>query len=385
MPTSQRAKARRGKGEGSIHLRGDGRWAATVTLEPKGGKRQRRTFYGKTAGEVAKKLREAQKKLDDNLPLPSEQETVNSYLHTWLQEFAKPDLRPRTFTSYQLIVDKHLTPELGKLKLARLSPEHIQRYMNGKRASGLSPRTVQYHHAVLRAALADAERLGKVARNVARLVAPPRLSQLEVRPLTPPEARTLLNGISGTRFAPLYALAIGIGLRQGELLGLRWDDLDLDARTVTVRHTLQRYDRQYHLDEPKTLRSRRTLAIPVALVQMLRTHRIRQLQERVHAGPAWKGDDWHLVFCTESGGPLSGNNLTHQFQALLVALDLPRQKFHDLRHAAATFMLAQGVDLRVVMEVLGHSQIHVTANTYAHVKIEATRVAVEAVDALLAR
>lgn len=374
---------RRGKGEGTVTQRKDGRWEAKLTLPTNGGKRQRRTFYGKTRTEVVRKLRDGQTKQDANLPLPNDRETVGLFLDTWLRDSAPSRLRPRTLASYQMIVERHLKPEIGKIVLSRLTPDAVERYMNVKSGAGLSARTVQYHHAVLRRALGQAERWGKVARNVAKLVSPPTVDRPEARPLTADEARSLLGGIAENRLAPLYALAIGLGLRQGELLGLQWSDIDLEVGTLTVRHTLQRYGREYHLDAPKTEKSRRTLALPKSLVHLLRAHRGEQLEEMMKAGQTWQGATWNLVFCTEAGKPLSGNNLTHQFQALLVSLGLPRQRFHDLRHATATYMLSQGVDLRVVMEVLGHSQIATTANTYAHVRIEATRAAAEQVDALL--
>ncbi len=321
----------------------------------------------------------------ENLPLPGQREKLGAFLEYWLNESAAPNLRPRTLESYRMIIEKHLKPELGGTQLVKLTPYMIQRYMNGKRTAGLSARTVQYHHAVLRNALGLAERWGKVTRNVARLVSPPRIERLEGRPLSPSQARVLLEGISEDRLAPLYALAVGLGLRQGELLGLTWADIDLEAETLTVGRTLQRYGGEYHLDAPKTEKSRRTIGLPSTLAQLLSAHRIQQRKERLRAGSAWQGDTWNLLFCTETGGPMSGNSLTHRFQVLLASLGLPRQRFHDLRHAAATYMIAQGVDLRVVMEVLGHSQIHVTANTYAHVRLETTRVAVERVEALLSR
>jgi integrase len=376
---------RRGKGEGAIFQRGgDGRWVATLTLEG-GGKRQRKSFYGRTRAEVAKRLTAALKAQQDNLAIPSERQMVGAFLDAWLNDVATQGLRPRTLASYRMIARLHLNPELGRIPLARLSPSDVQRYMTKMRASGLSTRTVQYHHAVLRRALQDAERWGKVSRNVARLVSPPRVERPEIRPLTAEQARVLVDAISADRHAALYLMALGLGLRQGELLGLQWTDVDLEAGTVSVNHTLQRYGRGYHLDPPKTDRSHRTVALSASLVQQLKAHRTLQLAERVHAGPAWQGEEWNLVFCTEAGIPCYGSHLTRRFQSLLKSLGLPRQRFHDLRHAAATFMLAQGVDLRVVMEVLGHSQIGTTANTYAHVRVEATRAAVEQVDALLSR
>ena len=156
-----------------------------------------------------------------------------------------------------MIVEKHLKPELAKIVLGRLTPQDVQTYMNGKRAGGLSARTVAYHHAVLRRALGQAERWGKVARNVAKLVSPPKVERAEVRPLTAEQARAVLGAIAEDRHAALYALALGSGLRQGELLGLTWEDIDFGAETLTVRHTLQRYDRVYHLDPPKTDKSGR--------------------------------------------------------------------------------------------------------------------------------
>jgi integrase len=282
-----------------------------------------------------------------------------------------------------MIVGLHLAPELGRTPLVKLTPEAVQRYMNRKQEAGLSARTVQYHHAVLRRALNQAERWGLVPRNVARLASPPRVQRPEVRPLTAEQARTFLAATKGDRLAPLYALALGLGLRQGELLGVTWDDVDLEVGTLAVRRTLQRYGGAYHLDEPKTERSRRTIPLPAGLTGVLRAHRARQLEERLRAGPEWEGDAWRLVFATERGEPLSPCQLTRRFQAALRAAGLPRQRFHDMRHAAASFMLSQGVPLRVAMEVLGHSQIAVTANTYSHVMPEIQRDAMERVGILL--
>jgi integrase len=377
--------SRRGKNEGSIYKRRDGRWTATITTGREAGRRRRHSFYGKTRAEVAAKLATALRNQQSRLRFPDERLTVTAFLTYWLKESAAQTLRPRTLVSYRLIVEKHLTPILGMHRLVKLAPEHIQTYINCKLMAGLSPRTCQYHHAVLRRALSQAERWGKVERNVARLVSPPRVNRPEVRPLTPEQARKLLTSISEDRYAPLYVAAIALGLRQGELLGLSWDDVDLEGESLSVRRTLQHYDGAYHLDAPKTAKSTRTLGLTPYLVQLLRAHRQQQLEERRLLGPIWKGEEWNLVFCTEDGNPLSGITLTRRFQRLLKRLDLPRQRFHDLRHAAASFMLAQGVDLRTVMEVLGHSQIHTTANTYAHVRLEATRAAVERVDALLRR
>ncbi len=305
------------------------------------------------------------------------------FLREWLVKAAPRTLRPRTLAGYRSIVERHLIPALGRIRLRKLQPGDVDAYLNGAAERGLTARTGQYHHAVLRRALGQAERWGYVRRNIAKLVTPPQVRQRDMAPLTPDQARRFLAGIAGDRLEALYAVSLSLGLRQGEALGLTGGDVDLDARTLTVRRTLQRYGGAYHLDEPKTQRSRRTISLPAPLADALRLHRTRQAEERLRAGPLWEGECWNLVFCTERGTPLAGAEVTRRFQAKLAALGLPRQRFHDLRHAAATFLLAQGVPLRVVMEVLGHSTITTTANVYGHVLPELARDAMDRQGALL--
>src|SRR6266545_6727274 len=182
--------------------------------------------------------------------------------------------------------------------------------------------------------------------------------------LTRPKASSKASGPTGLERCSQVALAVG--LRQGEALGLAWNDIDLDGGTLTVRKTLQRIDESFVLVEPKTVRSRRTIALPSVAVNVLRTHRARQMEERLMAGSLWE-DDWGLVFTTATGRPLHGTNVTRTFQQLLAKAGLRRQRFHDLRHSCASLLLAQGVHPRVVMETLGHSQIALTMNTYSHV------------------
>lgn len=327
---------------------------------------KRKSLYAKTRGELGLKLHQAQGAVLQGQKLPSDRLTVAAHLESWLEKVARPSLRPRTFVSYKLIVEHHLKPALGRIALVRLGPETIEDYMRQKREAGLSSRTVQYHHAVLRRAPVSAERWGHVHRNAAKLVTPPKVERAEVQPMTPEQARCFLDSVKDDRLYPLYLVALSLGLRQGEALALRWKDVALGVGTLTIRATLQRYGNEYHLDAPKTKRSRRTLGLPTPVVDALRTHRLRQLRERVKAGPAWQ-DSWGLMFTTETGAPMSGNVVTHRFHLAMDAAGLPRQRFHDLRHDAATFLLAQGVELRVVMEILGHTTIAVTANTYAHV------------------
>lgn len=209
---------------------------------------------------------------------------------------------------------------------------------------------------------------------------PPKAARYEVRPLTTEQARVLLEAIRGDRHEALYLVTMATGLRQGEAFGLRWDDVDLDTGTITVRHQLQRINGTPTLTAPKSARSRRTIALPAFVVPALKAHRTRQKAERLAAGVRWQ--DWKLVFTNPTGGPLTPN-VTTAFARLLKAAGLPKQRFHDLRHLCASLMLAQGVHPRVVMEQLGHSQISVTMNTYSHVAPALQREAAERMDALL--
>ena len=217
-------------------------------------------------------------------------------------------------------------------------------------------------------------------RNVATLVDPPRVVRKEIEPFDVESAEQLLRAVRGHRLEALFTVALALGLRQGEALGLRWDDIDLDNATIIVRKQLQRIEGKLQLTEPKTERSRRTIALPPFAVDALRLHRIRQLQEKLIGGDGW--NEWNLVFTSATGTPLDASNLSGQYHRLLRKANLPRKRFHDLRHTCATLLLLQGEDLRVVMEVLGHSQITLTANTYQHVMQSMKRKAADRMQAL---
>lgn len=202
-------------------------------------------------------------------------------------------------------------------------------------------------------------------RNVATLADVPSVQRAEITPLTPEQAKQFLDIVQGDRLYALYVVALGLGLRKGEVLGLRWQDVDLERGALTVSSSLQRIDGQPHLVAPKTERSRRTLELPAVVLQALREHRHRQREERIRFADEWQESG--LVFTTHIGTALEGRNVTRHFHAALARAGLPRFRFYDMRHSAASFLLAQGVDLKVIMGVLGHSQISLTANLYAHI------------------
>lgn len=372
---------RRSRNEGSIRRRKDGRWEARVHLGYHNGRRLRRSVYGVSRREVSDKLVVVQRDLQRGVVPPDQRLTVGLFAEQWL--VAKgPSLRPRTRERYRQLLHLHGLPDLGHVRIAQLQPHHIQRLLNAKLDSGLSPQTVGHLRAVLRTMLADATKWGYTARNVASLVDAPRVTHREVRALTPAQARAVLDSVRGDRIEALITLTLATGVRQGEVLGLHWSDISLDDATLTVRQALQRSNGTYVFVEPKSAKSRRTLPIPTTVVACLRAHRVHQSEERLLAGERWT--DLGLVFASSTGGPLNGTEVTKRFQVLLARAGLPRMRFHDLRHACASLLLSQGVPMRVVMETLGHSSIALTMNTYSHVIPDLMREAADRMDAVLA-
>ena len=374
--------ARRAANEGTIRERKDRRWEARALLTGPDGRRRRRSILGRTQEEARAKLRAALAAEATGAPMPPARLTLGRHLDDWLA-VVTPTLRPSTRRSYEGIVRMHLKPALGHHRLAQLTPQHVQAFLAAKSASGLAARTVAYIRAVLRQALVQAERWGLVTRNVARLAQPPRTSHREVRPLDSAQARHLLDVVRDDRLGSLFVTARATGCRQGELLGLSWHDSDLEAAQLTIRHALQRVEGEFVLVEPKSATSRRVLPLSELAVQALHAQRARQLRDRLLAADRWRDDPRNLAFTSTVGTPLDGIAVTRRLQSILASAGLPRQRFHDLRHLYATILLSEGVSPRVVMELLGHSQISLTLNTYSHVVPALTRDAVGRIDRAL--
>ncbi len=359
-------------------------WCASINLGWQGGKRKRKRkhfFLGRTRKEVQEKLTEALRNYQQGLPAAPSCQTVEQYLTSWVWETARPTVRARTFESYELVVRKHLVPDFGRTKLGDLSPQRVQALLNRKLQSGLSPRTVEYIRTVLVIALNVAVRWGLVPRNVALLVPAPRVERHEVRPLSPDDAQKLLEAVKGDRLEALFTAALAVGLRLGEGLGLSWSDVEFEKGTITVRQQVQRIGGKVVLVEPKTKRSRRTIALPEVAVEALRERKVRQYEERLLAADGWV--DTGLIFTTRKGTPLEPRNARKAFHELLERAGLPRIRFHDLRHACASLMLAQHVHPRVVMEILGHNNISMTMDLYSHVMPEVQREAAASMDRVL--
>ncbi len=374
--------ARRGRGEGSVFQRADGRWCAVVDLGWIDGRRARKSVYGRTRKEAHDRLMAAQRAIGSGLLPAPDRLTLEAYLTDWLAA-AHPTIRASTFASYEAIVRVHLIPGIGRIPLVKLTVGDVERLLRAKSATALSPRRVAMIRGVLRRALTRAVKHRLIAANVAALADPPKQERHEIHPLTPDQARVLLESIAGHRLEGLFTVALTTGLRSGELRALRWADIDLEARSLSVEAGLARIDGQWQRVPPKSAAGRRMVPLMDRTVTALREHRRRQLTDRLAAGSEWIGNPWDLVFVSEVGTPLDSSNVVHAYQRALERAGLPRQRFHDARHSVATFWLAAGVPARVVADMLGHSQVSLTLNVYTHVLPTLRREAADRLDAIL--
>lgn len=365
---------RRGHGEGSVFRYREG-FAAVLDLGWIGGKRRRRWVYGSTEREVLAKLRELQRRQDAGEQLARAPKTFGTWLDEWLAIKAREGTRPATLRGYRQQIKTHVAPALGSAPLDKLTPTMVRQFLSTKLDAGLSPTTVRSLHGLIRNALGDAEREELVHRNVAKAVRPPSLPSTERRALTLDEGRRLVAQIAGDQHEALWVCAIVLGLRRGELLGLQWEDLDTEAQVLRVRRTLQRVDGSLQFVPPKTQRSRRAVHVPTVVADRLRTHRAAQATDRLAAGARWV--DTGVIFASSIGTPLEPRNVDRSWHAVRARADLTWLRLHDLRHACATFLLATGASPRTVMQILGHSQIALTMNTYAHVLPELEREALD--------
>jgi integrase len=384
QPTPRPKKARR-RERGTVFVTSDGRARAQLTV--RGGKRVSSPTVG--SKELADEWLAAAI-VDDNRGKTwgNQSQTVADYLEWWLDEWATKRVAPRTLATWRGYTKNHLIPALGQHRLVRLDPQHVQAFINAE-ANRYKPRTVIQVRAVLRDALTHAERLQLVPRNVAKLVVMPRLVDEERQVLNPTETRALLTGLRGHRWEALYAVTVVCGMRQGEVLGLRWSDVDFERGTITVNGALQRQSvdptakwgarTEHRRVPPKTLKSRRTLSPPAFVLDLFHQHRARQLETRLQSAPIYT--DNGLVFARDDGHPMNEAGVTRELQRLLVELGLRRVTFHDLRHSAASLLENQGLKSKEVSEILGHANVGVTLKIYTHLFGTASEHAKEALDA----
>jgi len=351
---------RRGKGEGSIYRRRDGLWVGQYKIDTPEG-RKTKYLYSRDRKEVARRLAKAIADRDGGLVFDSGSLVLGEYLDSWLN-VVKETIMYGSFRRYEAICRLHIKPHLGSVRLNQLSPMQVQGLYKIKLDSGLSPRTVVYIHTTLHKSLQQAVKWSLIPVNVVANVDKPKNRSKEVKPLDEEQVRRLLEAAGGNPLESLYLIAVTTGLRQGELLGLKWSDVDLEGGILKVRRTV------YNgvINPPKTKKGKRSVTLTKRAIRSLENHP--------------RECEW--IFCTKTSTPISCHNLHNRsWKPLLRKAGLPIDtRFHDLRHTAATLLLTKGVHPKIVQEMLGHSSISITLDTYSHVLPNMQEKAVEAME-----
>ena len=366
-----------GQNQGSVSLRKDGLVLAQITVDGK-----RISKYFKTKREANAWRIETLNKIQNGMFNSGPQVLLSEYLAQWLIA-SKDSVRPKTHIQYRQIVEQHINPMLGQIKLSDLRPEMIQAAYNKKTAAGISARTVRLIHSVLRSALNQALRMGLIYRNPATIVYQPKLKETEMKVLDENQVRSLLITAKGHRLEALFKLEVTSGLREGEILGLKWSDLDWENHQLKVQRQLQRVPGVGLIfSEPKSAAGRRMIMLGSETLASLKAHSSRQYAERVFSGDKWQEND--MIFPSSIGTPLEPRNLFREFKDLLRKANLPDIRFHDLRHTFATLALSQGVSVKVVQEMLGHSDASMTLKVYSHTTPGMQREAAKKMDEITA-
>ena len=370
---------KRSRGEGTVYHRPDGRWEAALPKSMTGGKRVCK--YAKTERETKALLKKLVSDFENGLNIASARRTVGDYLEAHFRDVVQVHRRAGTIRSYRQTMDSHILPALGNIPLEKLDPPTVRAFLNDRIRSGLSANTVRIIRANLAAALKQAERDGLIRRNPVGLCPVPKVERTEQQFLDEDKARKLLDVCADRKFGVAFVVAIMTGLRKGELLGLRWQDIDLETGTVNVVNQLQRVEKpdrirkdqrgergensELKLVPLKTAKSRRTVILPPGALELLKQHKAEQMIQASMMEDGWKQTGF--VFTSEIGTPVEPRNLNKAFKGALKSAGLPQDiRVHDLRHSTASLMLAKGVDLKVVSDQLGHSTIRLTADTYIH-------------------
>lgn len=371
----------RANGEGNIRQRKDGSWEARYSIGcDNDGKQIRKSVYGKTRGEVSEKLKKILYELSIGTYVEPTKITVKQWCNDWLENYKRHEIKPKTFECYRNIIRLHIEPLIGHVALKELRPEIVQRLYKSVSDKGLSARTVTLTHVTLHAALKQALLNGLIAKNPTEATTRPKKKQHEKEIWSLEEQVIFMNNIEGHEHQLAFMLGLTLGLRIGEICGLEWKNVDLNNKTLQVKRTLQRI--QTGIDkkgektkltfvEPKTEKSRRTLPLTDELIQLLKTHRIKQIEHKMKLGNLWQNTDDNkaeiMVLTTPIGNPLDPRQLTESFYKATEAAKLKRTNFHSLRHCFCTRALESGIELKTVSELAGHSTIVLTANTYSHV------------------
>lgn len=350
---------KRGNNEGSIYKRKNGSWRAQISLDGR-----RLSFTAQTRHECQEWMKKTIRQIDDGLTFRSITITLEEYLSRWLTH-TKASKCPSTWAHYEQLTRNHVCPHLGKVKIKDLRSEHIQTFYNYLLEKGVGTHTVIKIHMMLHSALKLAVRSGLTHRNVTELVMPPKEPYREMKILNESQIGQLLATAYNTRLEALLYLAVTTGMRQMELLGLKWGDLDWSRHTIRVERQLIRHNKEgIQYGQPKTRRGRRTIALGDRSIEVLRYQFEKQIEERKIAGVSWQ--ETELIFTTRNGTPIHYRNLLRDFKNLLQKAGLPMIRFHDLRHTAASLMLKHGIPVLAVSQRLGHSRPSITLDVYGH-------------------
>ena len=351
---------------GSIRSKGKNSWQLQIYTGPGPEGKPRRHFETVRGrkGDAQRRLTELLSSLDKGVYTPPGRLTVAEHLNNWLEGYVKTNCSQRTFDGYQSIIDNHLAPALGHLQLKHLHPATIQGYY-GKACEKLSARTVHHQHRVLSQSLKYAVRQGYLGHNPAELVNPPKPRDKVMRALTQAEVETLLDSVKDNRYYPVVYTALSTGLRQAELLGLRWRDIDLDMMSISVSQVLYKRQGIYEFKEPKTSHSRRRVAMTPKLALFLRDYQSERKNLYSELGQIFTLDS--LVFGTPEGMPFNPSVLSHDFGRMVKRIGLEGVRFHDLRHTFASLMLLLGAKPKVISEALGHASVAFTMDVYSHI------------------
>lgn len=361
--------------KGSVRQLKSGSWELRFDLprEPSQERVQKSvTVQAANKKEAEAKLREILRQIDTNTYVDSGKMTLEEFLRRWLKDYCEPNLRQTTVDGYKIIIEKHLIPALGHIKLSKLRPINIQEYythaLQYGRADGkgkeLSPTTVLHHHSLLRRALATAVKWQLLARNICNAVDPPRAKRYKAKVYDEAAVARLLEVSEGTRLYIPILLTLATGLRRGEVLALHWHDFDPKAGTITVDESLVNTSEGPRFDEVKTETSRAVLDLPESVVEELLAHKKRQEAEKIHAEEFWQ--EYDLIICKEDGTRWHPGGFSDSFRRLLHRHELPHIRFHDLRHTHASHLIRMGFHPKVVCERLRHSRIGTTMDIYGH-------------------
>lgn len=343
---------RRSNGEGTLFFsKSEERWIAEISL-PNGKRKRKRA---KSQKKAQRWLLEMRKQVQDGFISKDENITVGEFLERFLEEAVFHSVKYSTYRSYKHWVHGHTIPSIGHLKLTELNPHHLQSMYSSKLQEGLSKRSVQYIHSIIRRALNYAVQWSLIVRNPTDAVTPPKPQKKEPKTLNSEQAKRFLDSVDTPRWKTIYVIALLLGLRKSEILGLRWQDVDFKNNTISINNIVYEVDGIIYQGTPKTDSSRRTVAMPNLVVETIREYQKFTKEEE------------GLIFTTSTGRPVSPRNLSRHFYKALERADLPRIRFHDLRHTAATLLLKENVHPKIVQEMLGHSSITLTLDTYSHV------------------